>query len=248
MTYCLGLLMESGLVLAADSRTNAGVEYVSSYRKVFNFSVPGERVLYILTAGNLSVSQSVINLLRQDLHKESDNLHTLPSMFSACRYIGQKLRSVQEQDRPTLERDRIDYGVSLIVAGQSKGEEPALYRIYTQGNFIQATEDTPFVQLGETKYGKPILDRAFNFGSTLRQAAMCALLSMDSTMISNLSVGSPVDLIIYERDRFSTAHHCRLDERDPFWVEMRRTWSQSLQSAFANLPEIPLEQCAYVHR
>ncbi|WP_230841638.1 proteasome-type protease [Gloeobacter morelensis] len=239
VTYCLGLLMEAGLVLAADSRTNAGVDYVSSYRKVFDFSMPGERVVFILTSGNLSITQSVINLLRQDLHKEGESLHTMPTMFSVCRYIGHKVRQVEQQDRPVLEKDRIDFHVSLIVAGQIKGEEPALYLVYTQGNFIQATEETPFVQIGETKYGKPILDRAFNYRSSLKIAALCSLLSMDSTMISNLSVGSPVDLLVYERDTFRIAQSCRLQENDPFWVEMRRAWQQSLQNAFHNLPDIP---------
>jgi putative proteasome-type protease len=232
--------MEAGLVLAADSRTNAGVDYVSSYRKVFDFSLPGERVLYILTSGNLSVTQAVINLLRQDLVNKADNLHTLPSLYAACRYIGSTLRTVEEQDRPILERDNIDYSVNLIVAGQFRGEDPGLFLVYTQGNFIQATEETPFLQIGETKYGKPILDRAFNFATGLREAAMCALLSMDSTMISNISVGSPVDLIVYERDRLRISHHCRFNESDPFWVDMRRAWSQALVDAFANLPALPL--------
>lgn len=241
MTYCLGLLMEAGLVLAADSRTNAGVDYVSSYRKVFDFSVPGERVLFILTSGNLSVTQSVINLLRLELHQEGDNLHTLTTMFSVCRYIGGKVRIVEQQDRPVLEKDKIDFKINLIVAGQIKGEAPAVHLIYTQGNFIQATEDTPFVQIGETKYGKPILDRVFHFNSTLQNGALCALLSMDSTMISNLSVGAPIDLVVYERDTFSVKQRSRLQEGDPFWVEMRRAWQQSLQNAFEHLPQIPLD-------
>jgi putative proteasome-type protease len=241
MTYCLGLLMESGLVLAADSRTNAGLDYISSYRKLFDFSIQGERILYILTSGNLSITQSVINLLRQDLADGSENLQTVPTMFSACQYIGQILRSTEERDRPILEKDRIDHRVSLIVAGQFRGEDPALYLVYTQGNFIQASEETPFIQIGETKYGKPILDRAFHYRSSLQRAALCGLLSMDSTMISNLSVGSPVDLVIYAKDSFKTTHRSRLQETDPFWVTMRRTWQQSLKNAFDHLPELPLD-------
>ncbi|AGY58346.1 T1 family peptidase [Gloeobacter kilaueensis JS1] len=235
--------MEAGLVLAADSRTNAGVDYVSSYRKVFDFSIPGERMIFILTSGNLSITQSVINLLRQDVLKEEENLHSLPNMFAISRYIGQKIRLIEQQDRAALEKDNIDFSVNLIVAGQIKGDIPALYLVYTQGNFIQATEETAFVQIGETKYGKPILDRVFNYRSSLRTASMCALLSMDSTMISNLSVGAPIDLLVYERDSFRIAQSCRLQEGDPFWVEMRRAWSQSLQNAFHNLPEIPF-QCS----
>lgn len=240
MTYCLGLLMREGLILAADSRTNAGMDYVSSYRKLFNFSVEGDRVLFLLTSGNLSVSQSVLNLLEQDLRlgENEDSLHTLPTLFSICRYIGQKIRAVEERDRESLERDKIDFRVSFIVGGQLKGRAPALFLVYTQGNFIQATEETPFLQIGETKYGKPILDRAFNFETSLRQAAMCALLSMDSTMISNLSVGAPIDLIFYARDSFKPTQR-RLNENEPFWIEMRKAWQQSLQSAFENLPELP---------
>lgn len=233
--------MEAGLVLAADSRTNAGVDYISTYRKVFDFSNAGERVLFILTSGNLSITQSVINLLKQDLHKETENLNTVPTLFSACRYIGQKVRFVEQQDRPVLQDASIDYNVSLIVAGQIRGEPPALFLVYTQGNFIQATEETPFVQIGETKYGKPILDRAFTYHSDLRTAAYCALLSMDSTMISNLSVGSAIDLIVYESDSFRKGKSLSLHESDPFWVEMRSAWSQSLKAAFNNLPDIPFD-------
>ncbi len=193
MTYCLGIVTSSGLVMAADSRTNAGVDYVSTYQKLFDFSQPGDRVILLCTSGNLSTTQGTLTLLRHDLISESEtNLHTLPSMYEVARYIGSKARQIQDQDRPWLEKDGIDFQCSFLLGGQIKGEEPSLYQIYSQGNCIQASKDTPFLQIGETKYGKPILDRILYFDTPLESAAKCALLSIDSTMKSNLSVGPPL--------------------------------------------------------
>lgn len=192
MTYCLGIITRFGLVMAADSRTNAGVDYVSTYQKLFDFSVPEERVILICTSGNLSITQGVLTEVQRDLRQqESSNLHTFPHLYDVARYLGSKIRYIQEQDRPWLEKDGIDAQCSLLLGGQIRGEEPALFLIYSQGNCIQATPETPFLQVGETKYGKPILDRTLSYETSLADAAKCALLSIDSTMKSNISVGPP---------------------------------------------------------
>ncbi len=239
MTYCLGIVNRHGLVLAADSRTNAGVDYISSYQKLFDFCQPGERVILMCTSGNLSVTQGVLNHLRQDLqHHEEINLYTLPTLHEVTRYVGNKIRFIQEQDRKWLERDKIDFQCSFLIGGQIKGEEPQLYRIYSQGNFIHATRETPFLQIGETKYGKPILDRTLNFDAPLDAVAKCALLSIDSTMKSNISVGPPINLIAYETDTFNIRHRLQLRLGDPYLAKIRKLWEESLRQAFDSMPNI----------
>jgi putative proteasome-type protease len=239
MTYCLGIVTQFGLVMAADSRTNAGVDYVSTHPKLFNFSLPGERVILICTSGNLSTTQSALTLLRNEIDSgEAINLHTIPSLYEAARYVGNKIRQVQEQDRPWLEKDGIDYKCNLLLGGQIKGQEPELYLIYSQGNFIQASKDTPFLQIGETKYGKPILDRTLTFSTPIEAAAKCALLSIDSTMISNISVGPPIRLVMYEADTFEIKYELRLSEREPYLTKMRNLWEVSLREAFDRMPNI----------
>ncbi|MGA9379104.1 MAG: peptidase, partial [Phormidium sp.] len=201
MTYCLGIITKYGLVMAADSRTNAGVDYISTYQKIFDFSQPRERTILLCNSGNLSFTQGVITLIRKDLKaQEESNIRSLPTMYEVARYIGNKIRQIQEQDRSWLQKDNIDYKCSFLLGGQIKGENMELYHIYSQGNFIQATPETPFLQIGETKYGKPILDRTLNFHTPLEACAKCALLSIDSTMKSNISVGPPITMIMYERD------------------------------------------------
>jgi len=239
MTYCLGIITCHGLVLAADSRTNAGVDYISTYQKLFDFSKPGERVLFLCTSGNLSITQTMLNVLRHELRvQEGDNLHTLPTLYESARYIGSKLRQIQDQDRPWLERDGVDFKCNCILGGQVQGEEPELYLIYSQGNCIQATRETPFLQIGETKYGKPILDRTLSFETGLEDAAKCAILSIDSTMKSNISVGPPIDLVVYKRDTFKVTHQLRLRLDDPYLAEIRRLWEICLNQAFEQMPNI----------
>jgi putative proteasome-type protease len=245
MTYCLGIVTNFGLVMAADSRTNAGVDYVSTHPKLFNFSVPGERIILLCTSGNLSTTQSTITLLQKELQSgEGGNLHTLPTLYEVARYIGDKIRQVQEQDRPWLEKDRIDYKCNFLLGGQIKGEAPKLYLIYSQGNFIEASKETPFLQIGETKYGKPILDRTLTFSTPVEAAAKCALLSIDSTMISNISVGPPIRLVMYETDTFQIKHELRLGERATYLTKMRKLWEHSLREAFERMPNIDWEHCA----
>ncbi len=242
MTYCLGILTNSGLVMAADSRTNAGVDYISTHQKLFDFSVPGDRVILICTSGNLSATQSTLTLLRQDLDSDTEvNLHTLTNLYEVARYIGTKARQIQEQDRPWLEKDGIDYQCSFILGGQIKDEEPGLYLIYSQGNCIQASRETPFLQIGETKYGKPILDRILDFDTPLESAAKCALLSIDSTMKSNISVGPPINLIMYETGSFKIRYELRLKLGAPYLAQIRKMWEISIREAFDRTPNIDWE-------
>lgn len=242
MTYCLGILTHTGLVMAADSRTNAGVDYISTHQKLFDFSNPGDRVILLSTSGNLSATQGTLTLLRQDLiSKAETNLHTLTSMYEIARYIGLKSRQVQEQDRPWLEKDRIDFACSFLLGGQIKGEDPELYLIYSQGNCIQASKDTPFLQIGETKYGKPILDRILDFETPLEDAAKCALLSIDSTMKSNISVGPPINLMMYETDSYKIRYELRLKLGAPYLQKIRNMWEVSIKEAFDRMPNIDWE-------
>lgn len=231
--------------MASDSRTNAGVDYISTYQKLFDFSDPGQRVLLICTSGNLSITQAVMNVLQQDLKlKETENLHNIPTLYDVARYIGQKIRQVQQQERAWLEKDGIDFKCTFLLGGQIRGEPSNLYMIYSQGNFIQATPETPFLQIGETKYGKPILDRTLNFEIALEDAAKCALLSIDSTMKSNISVGPPIDLVMYPINSFFIRHHMRLRVGDPYLDKIRKLWEISLREAFERMPNIDWQQAA----
>lgn len=229
--------------MAADSRTNAGVDYVSTYQKLFDFSQPGERVILICTAGNLSVTQGAIAQMHRDIRiPEEANLHTLPTLYDVARYIGAKIRQIQEQDRVWLKQDGIDVKCTLILGGQIQGQLPELYMIYSQGNCIHATCETPFLQVGETKYGKPILDRILDFNTTLEAAAKCALLSIDSTMKSNISVGPPINLVVYEKDTFKVQHDLRLRLGAPYLTKIRKQWETSLREAFERMPDIDWER------
>lgn len=239
MTYCLGISVEKGLVMASDSRTNAGVDYISSYQKLFDFSVPTERVVVLCTAGSLSTSQSVIHQLKRDIKLEVvDNLHTLSSLHEVAAYIGETSRKVQERDRQALAQDGIDYQSTFLVGGQIAGGPVELYLVYSQGNFIAATPETPFLQIGETKYGKPILDRTIHYESPLDRAAKTTLLSIDSTMRSNISVAPPIDMVLYETDALEIRNRVQLLGDDPYLEKMRHYWEESLREASSNLPSI----------
>jgi len=239
MTYCLGILAQSGVVLAADSRTNAGVDYISSYRKLFDFSVSGDRALILCTSGNLSITQAVLHTLERDIIVNADtSLHTLPTLYDVARYIGRCIRNLQEVDRPWLEKDNIDFQCNFLLGGQIRGEAPQLYLIYSQGNCIKSTPETPFLQIGETKYGKPILDRTLTFDSSLDAIAKCALLSIDSTMRSNLSVGPPINMVMYHTDSFEIRHRARFYAGDPYLITMRKHWEIALREATAQMPDI----------
>jgi putative proteasome-type protease len=239
MTYCLGVITRYGIVMAADSLTNAGVDYISNYQKLFDFSESGDRVIVLCTAGNLSMSQGILALLSKDLKTQAEiNLHTLPTMYEVARYIGQKTRQVLDENRTSLQQDKIDFQCSFLLGGQIKGEDPSLFLIYSQGNCLQATKETPFLQIGETKYGKPILDRTLNYDVPLEDVAKCVLLSIDSTMKSNISVGPPINMVMYEADSLLIRHRLRLPLGDPYLAKVRKYWEGALRKAFDHMPPL----------
>lgn len=230
-------------MLAADSRTNAGVDYISSYRKLFEFSKPGDRTLLLCTSGNLSITQAVVHQLTQDIRRDRvPNLYSLPTLYDIARYLGDQIRALQETDRPWLQKDKIDFQCSFLLGGQVQGEVPELFLVYSQGNCIQATPETPFLQIGETKYGKPILDRTLGFDVPLSAVAKCALLSIDSTMRSNLSVGPPIHMVMYQANSFEIRHRAQFRAGDPYLIKMRKHWEVSLREASLTMPDISWNQ------
>jgi putative proteasome-type protease len=238
MTYCLGIVTKQGLVMASDSRTNAGYDQVNTCRKMHWFVHPGERAFVLLMSGSLSCSQSVLTLLRRDFDA-GKGLATATSLYDAARLVGVKVREVAEIDRPALERDDYRFNVHLLLGGQVRGEPHGLFLIYPQGNPLQATEDAPFLQVGEVKYGRPILDRGIRYEHTsLEEAAKYALLSLDSTMKSNVTVGPPIDLLAYEASELDIHKHRRFDADDPALVKIRTRWDQALRQAVSRLPDI----------
>lgn len=242
MTYCLGIMTQQGLVMASDSRTNAGVDNVSTYKKLFEFSIPGDRVILLCTSGNLSLTQSVISSLERDIKNQADTtLYSLGSLYEVAQYIGQTLRQIHQKHADWLRKDNIDFSGNLLLGGQIAGDEPQLFLIYSQGNFIQATKEMPFLQIGETKYGKPILDRTISYHTPLSSAAKCALLSIDSTMKSNISVGPPINMVMYLKDSFEVRHRLRLPPRDPYLTRVGEQWAEALKKAFDRMPDLEWE-------
>jgi putative proteasome-type protease len=240
MTYCLGILLPAGLVLASDSRTNAGVDQVAQVRKFELISQPGNRVIAILSAGNLATTQSVTSQLRELLGTgHFQDLHGVSTMFEAARIVGDKLREVIQRDGPSVTPYGDPTG-SFLVGGQIAGEAPRLFHIYSAGNFIEAGLRPSFLQIGETKYGKPILDRALNPDCTLDEAAKLALLSFDATLRSNLSCGLPIDILRYQTDSFSTANMATLTGEDSYWATLRQGYSAGLHNLVRSLPPPPV--------
>lgn len=238
MTYCVAVRNESGLVFLSDSRTNAGLDQISTFRKMHTFEVPGERVMVLLTAGNLAVSQSVASGLRVQMDNPGEkSLASAPNLFSAAKLVGEAVRKVYERDAESLKAFNTEFNVNLIFGGQVKGEEPRLFNIYSAGNFIEATAETPYFQIGESKYGKPILDRVIGNGLSLDEVAKCCLISMDSTIKSNLSVGLPLDLLCYERDSLQVSRHRLIDGKDPYFASIRERWAEQLRKVFNELPD-----------
>lgn len=238
MTYCVGLLLDKGLVMAADTRTNAGVDNVGKFKKLFTWEYPGERVFVLLTAGNLAVTQAVISILNEAIAHPVDGEETLltaSTMFQAVRLVGDAIRKVKDTDQGYLTATGEAFAASFIFGGQVGAEAPRLFNIYAQGNFIEATPDTPFFQIGEHKYGKPILDRVARSDMELGEAAKMVLLSFDSTLRSNLSVGLPIDLLTYESGTLRIEHTKRIGLDDPYFKMLSAEWSKALRSAFANI-------------
>jgi putative proteasome-type protease len=234
MSYCVGLLVDEGLALVSDSRTNAGIDRVSTFQKTFVFARPGERVFGLLCAGNLSITQSVTSILTEDLGcgDPKKDLYAAPNTFEAARIVGAAVRDVHTTDGEALRQHDVDFNASFVFGGQIKGRNLRLFQVYAAGNFIEATRDTPFLQIGEIKYGKPILDRIITPGVSLVDAAKCALISFDSTMRSNVSVGPPIDVMLYRRDSLQIGLRVRLEERDPYLLTIHRLWGGALQKAF----------------
>ncbi|MGC3981643.1 MAG: proteasome-type protease [Steroidobacteraceae bacterium] len=241
MTYCVGILVGEGLVFLADSRTNAGVDQISTFRKVAVFEQPGERVMVLMTAGNLAISQALISILQEKIDdkagKAGESLMTAPNMFEAARLVGESLREVYHRDANALKEHGIDFNATLIFGGQIGGEMPRLFNIYSAGNFIEATADTPYFQIGESKYGKPILDRVVTRSLSLQRSVKCALVSMDSTIRSNLSVGLPLDLITIKRDTLKVGSHVNINSQHQYYAMINRQWSESLRHAFHAIPD-----------
>ncbi len=243
MTYCLALLNAQGLVMLADTRTHSGVDHIHINPKLFDFSLPGERVCFLMTSGNRAATQGALALIRQDLrHQKDPNIHSFETLHEVATYVGEKLRQVAARDRIYLEQDNFNFNPNFIVGGQLPDQPPELYHIYSQGNHIQASYETPFLQLGESKYGKPILDRGYRFDAPLFTLAVkYAMLSMNSTILSNASVGPPLDLVIYEADSLKVNHRHRIQANDPYLVKLQKTWEQSLRHAIQKLPDFPWE-------
>ena len=239
MTYCVGLLLNAGMVLLSDTRTNAGLDNIATYRKMFHFEEPGERVISIVTAGSLSVTQTTLARLREAIDdpdaSEATSIMKAPTMLKVALIIGNTLSSVRQEIDEKMATMKQSASASLIVAAQRRGGAMRLFLIYPEGNFIEATEDTPFLQIGEHKYGKPILDRVVNPGTSLADAEKALLLSMDSTLRSNLSVGMPLDLCVMEKDACRVSRKRRIEAGDESFRAMSEAWSKALRDGFTQI-------------
>jgi putative proteasome-type protease len=243
MTYCCGILVRDGLVMIADTRTNAGIDDIAVFRKLHTFINPGERIMAIASAGNLSITQSVLSILREGLENpatgERETLINAPTMFQAAQRIGRAIRSVHDQEGAALEASDVKFEVSLLFGGQIRGERQRLYMIYSAGNFIESTTDTPYLQIGEHKYGKPVLDRAIRYNMDLYDALKVGLVSVDSTMRSNLSVGMPIDVLVARSDACAAELLYRIEPGEPYFTDLRERWSAALRAAHASIPPVP---------
>ncbi|MEX0406530.1 proteasome-type protease [Aquibium sp. LZ166] len=242
MTYCVGIKLDRGLAFMSDTRTNAGIDSISTFRKMFTWSNPGERVIVLLTAGNLATTQAVVSLLDERSKAPSERMPSLletPSMFQTARVVGNLVKEVISGSTPNGQRQD-SFSASFILGGQIKGSEPRLFMIYPEGNFIEAGGDTPFFQVGETKYGKPILIRAYDPKMSFAEAAKLLMVSFDSTLKSNLSVGMPLDMLFYERDSFRIGFQKRVTADDPYFRTISDGWSNALRSAFGSLPDFEM--------
>jgi putative proteasome-type protease len=241
MTYCVAVKLDAGLVFLSDSRTNAGLDQIGTFRKMMVYEVAGDRFMVMLSAGNLSISQQVREILQtEELHDDERPPITIwnaTSMFDAARVLGGAMRRVYDQDGASLKKSGLDFNASMIFGGQIRGEAMRLFLVYSAGNFIEATRETCFFQIGESKYGKPVLDRMMRPSTPLDEAAKCVLVSMDSTLKSNLSVGLPLDLAVYEVNRFESSQIVCIDERNPYLQMIRSNWGEKLRRAFESIED-----------
>ena len=242
MTYCVGLKIDRGLVFMSDTRTNAGMDSISTFKKMHVWEEPGERVIVLMSAGNLATTQAVVSLLDERTKAVADRHATLletPSMYQTVRLVGDTVKEVIAHSSPAGEKADSYFNASFILGGQIKGSAPRLFMIYPEGNFIESTDDTPFFQIGETKYGKPIIIRAYERTMSLAETVKLLLVSFDSTLKSNLSVGLPLDLLFYEKDAFKISLKKRIGQDDQYYRTISDGWSSALKAAFASLPDFP---------
>jgi len=249
MTYCLGMLCQRGAVFLSDSRTSAGMDNITMRSKMRIFEKPSDRIICLMSSGNLSLTQATIARIDDDLllagaDSERENLMNRQTLYETVRYVGSKVRQVEKRDRAALEADGFDFNIHLILGGQIAGMAPEVHLIYPQGNSIHATRDCPFLQIGETKYGKPILDRGFSYETDLSDAVKIGVVSIDSTMKSNVSVGPPIDIFCYETDSLQAKMRARLDEDDPYLEEISRKWQNGLVKLVNEMPSLNFEKSA----
>jgi putative proteasome-type protease len=241
MTYCVGIKLDAGLVFLSDSRTNAGLDQISTFRKMIVYEKAGDRFMVMLSAGNLSISQSVREILQVEKLDNGDQppitIWNATSMYDAVRVLGSAVRRVYDQDGPSLKQSGIDFNATMIFGGQIGGEAMRLFLVYSAGNFIEATRETCYFQVGESKYGKPVLDRMITPATPLDEAAKCALVSMDSTLKSNLSVGLPLDLLVYEAGRLQTQQIVCIDDQNPYFQMIRGNWGHKLRQVFESIED-----------
>ncbi|MFM5886046.1 MAG: peptidase [Novosphingobium sp.] len=244
MTYCVGMLLDQGLVLMSDTRTNSGVDNISVFRKMHSWTVPDERIITVMTAGNLATTQAVIGLLEERNKAPEERLNSLltaPTMFEVASMVGKLLReTIARSNSSNGQQAASTFTASIIVAGQIKGMQPRLFLVYPEGNFIEASPDTPFFQIGETKYGRPIILRGYDPAMSFEDAVKLLMVSFDSTIKANLSVGPPLDLMVIEKDRFEPLHQRRVDAHDPYFLAVSAGWSEALRNAFHALPDYSL--------
>jgi putative proteasome-type protease len=239
MTYCLAIEVDAGLVFMSDSRTSAGVDNVRSYGKMHTFGTDGDRQLVILSSGNLASTQAVLSQIQRDIRQNSaDNLLEVEELEMAAAYLGRLLRQQSEQHEATVKMAGSSAEASFIVGGQIGDQRPTLFLVYPQGNYITTSENTPYLQLGEAKYGRPILDRIIDRTTSLDQAALCALVSMDSTLRSNVSVGPPIEILKYETASLKLGDYLRLEESDPRLIQIRSEWNECMRNAFSSLSAV----------
>ena len=237
MTYCVAMRLDAGLVFLSDSRTNAGVDHVGTFRKMNVFENPGDRVMVLMTAGNLSISQSIRQIMAENTSATGKSVWTAATMYEAAQIVGEAIRTVYQRDAKMLDEFDINFNVSMIFGGQIKGDTCRLFQMYSAGNFIESCDESTYFQVGESKYGKPILDRVVNAGTELDEAAKCALISMDSTLRSNISVGLPLDLLVYETDALKVTRFVTIDEKNQYFQMIRTTWGQQLKRVFESIDD-----------
>ncbi len=237
MTYCVAMRLNAGLVFLSDSRTNAGVDHIGTFRKLSVFDNPGDRMMVLMTAGNLSISQSIRQTVAEYLTPEGTSIWTASTMYEAAQIVGDSIRAVHRREAKALEESGIDFNVSLIFGGQIRGERCRLFQMYSAGNFIESHDENPYFQIGEAKYGKPIIDRVISPATPLDEGAKCALISMDSTLKSNISVGFPLDLLVYESGSLAVNRFVTIDEKNQYFQMIRSTWGKQLKSVFEGIAD-----------